>query len=142
MNDTHSTWGHGLLLSALAAIAPIKAAVIVCGILVLADTITGIGAAAKRGEPIRAARMRRVVTKTLIYQAAILTSFLCERYLLDGTLPLSKLVSGIVGVVEMKSILENLDSISGGPLFQAVMGKLGSPNDPGKQVEPKKEPQP
>ena len=119
----------GLLLSTLAVFAPIKALLLVTGILIFSDLISGILAAIKKGQKISSAGMRRTITKVAVYNAAIMLGFLTETYMLDGFLPLSKIVSGLISVVEFKSILENLDVVNGNPIFKSLIEKLGSIND-------------
>jgi hypothetical protein len=53
--------------------------------------------------------------------------------MIDSILPISKLVSGIIGVVELKSLMENLNTIHGSDLFKSVIEKLGSINDKKKE---------
>lgn len=118
-----------LLLSLLAVLAPIKAVLITTGVLIISDFIVGIMAAWKRGEPITSANMRRTISKLVIFEIAVISAFLIEKYLLDGAVPATKLVSGIIGVTEGKSILENVEIIYGKPLFKAVLKQLSSHND-------------
>lgn len=65
----------------------------------------------------------------VVYQIAVITGFLCETYLLNGVIPVSKLVAAAIGMVEIKSIFENCNSILGYDLFKQVIQKLGSDND-------------
>lgn len=116
------------LLAALAVFAPIQAVVITVGILIFADLATGIWAAKKRGESIESARMRDSITKLLIYQTVIMTGFLVETFLLDGFIPVVKLAAAVIGMVELKSLLENANSILGRDLFKEILSKLGSKN--------------
>jgi hypothetical protein len=125
----------GLLLSTLAIFAPIKALLLVTGILIFSDLISGILSARKKGQKISSAGMRRTVTKVAVYNAAIMLGFLTETYMLDGFLPLSKIAAGLISVVEFKSILENLDTINGNPIFKTLIEKLGSINDNKKTEE-------
>lgn len=125
-------WIYKTLLVGLAIFAPIKAMLLTCGALILADMITGMIAAKKRKEEIRSAEMRRSITKLVIYQIAIMSGFLLETYLLEGLLPVSKIVSGVIGMVEFKSILENVSVIAGQDIVKLVMDKLGSKNAKGK----------
>lgn len=120
---------EALLLSLLAVFAPIKAIIIVTGVLIFADTITGIIAAKKRGEVISSAGLRRSVTKSAVYLTAVCMGFLVEHYMMDNIMPISKIVAGLISAVELKSILENLDSINGNPIFKTLIEKLGSIND-------------
>jgi hypothetical protein len=86
-----------LALSILAVLAPIKTVMIVTGVLIFADLILGILAARKRGEPITSAALRRTVSKMIAYQVAIITGFLCEKYLIEDAIPVTKLIAGMIG---------------------------------------------
>jgi hypothetical protein len=118
-----------LMIAILAVFAPIKAVIVVTGVLVIADLITGVIAAHKRGQQITSAGLRRTVTKTTVYLSAVCLGFLVEKYMIDSILPISKLVSGIIGVVELKSLMENLNTIHGSDLFKSIIDRLGSIND-------------
>ncbi len=116
-------------LTILAVFAPIQAAILAALGLVLADLIIGILAARKRGEPITSAGIRRTITKIFVYEAALMLGFLTEKYMIGDLVPVSKLVAGLIGAVELKSILESLDEINGTPLLGALIKQLGSKND-------------
>ncbi len=135
-------WLFGLLISTVAVFAPVKALLLVTGILIFSDLISGMLSARKTGQAITSAGMRRTVTKIAVYNAAIMLSFLTEKYMLDGFLPLSKIAAGLISVVELKSILENLDKINGNPIFSTLIIKLGSINDVSKIELPKEEAKP
>jgi phage-related holin len=124
-------WLYKGLLVLAATLAPIKPLLISCGVLIVADTITGIMAARKRGEKINSADMRRSISKMVVYQIAIISAFVLEAHMLDGLLPVSKVVGGVIGMVEFKSILENASAIAGQDLVQLVIDKLGSKNAKG-----------
>ena len=110
-------------------LAPIQAVLITVGILIMADLLTGIWAAKKRKEKISSSVMRRTISKMVIYQLAVICGFLLETYLLGGILPVAKIVAGVIGMVEFKSILENSNWIVGSDIFKLVLQKLGSDND-------------
>jgi hypothetical protein len=122
-------WLTKLLLVAVAALAPIHAVIISVGLLVIADLVTGIWAATKRSEKIKSAALRRTVSKMVIYQIAVITGFLLEQNLLAELVPVTKIIGGIIGLVEFKSILENANVITGTDLFKEALKKLGSQND-------------
>ena len=122
-------WVQGLLVTALAALAPIHAIMISVGFLIFADLVTGIWAAKKRGEKVSSAAMRRTVSKLLIYQLAIISGFLLETYLLSDLIPISKIAAGAIGLVEFKSMLENSSAIVGTDIFKLILAKIGSEND-------------
>lgn len=120
---------EAFLISVLAIFTPIKPMVITVAVLVASDTLFGMWAARKRGEPITSAGMRRTLSKSIIYESAILASYLVEKYLIEDAMPVSKIVAGLVGAVELKSILENLDAINGSSLFASIVNRIGSKND-------------
>ena len=132
-NNNMLEYLKSFLIAILAVFAPIKAVIIVTGVLVVADLITGLFAAHKRGEKITSAGLRRTVTKTAVYLSAVCLGFLVEKYMIDSMLPISKLVSGIIGIVELKSLMENLNVIYGSDLFKSIIEKLGSVNDKKKE---------
>lgn len=117
-----------LCLAAIATLAPIHAVIVTVGILIFADLATGIWAAKKRGDEISSARMRDSITKMLVYQTVIITGFLVETYLIGGLVPVVKLVAAVIGMVELKSLIENANQILGQDLFKVLLSKLGSKN--------------
>jgi len=122
-----------ILISICAVLAPIKAIILTVGVLILFDFITGLMAARKRGETITSAGMRRSVSKLVIYQIAVITGFLVETYMLSDMLPVTKFVAAIIGLVELTSIFENINTVYGSNLFGAVIDKLGSVNQKKKK---------
>lgn len=116
-----------LSLAALAFVAPVGVLLAAAVVLTLIDLVTGILAARRRRQKIRSSGLRRTVSKLVVYQGAILAGYMVE-ILMGGTLPVSKLVAACIAVVEGKSVLENCDTISGSPVFGAVIDRLGSAN--------------
>lgn len=119
------------LIVLMSVFAPIIPMLITCGVLIAADTITGMVAASKRKEKIKSSEMRRSISKLVVYQIAIMTGFLLETYMLDNLIPVSKIVASVIGIVEFKSILENVSSIAGQDILKLVIEKLGSKNAKG-----------
>ncbi len=126
---------ENLSLALIAVFAPVQAVVLTTLALVFIDLITGLVAARKRGEKITSAGIKRTVGKILLYEIAIAAAFLAETYLIGNILPVSKLVSALIGIVELKSILENLDGASGNKLFETIISRLVQSE---KDVEDKK----
>lgn len=125
-------WFHALALNIIALFAPIKPVLLATGVLIFADLILGVMAAKKRGEPITSSALRRTVSKLFIYNVTILSGFLFEKYLMGDLIPAVKLIAGVIGVVELKSILENADDVNGAPIFLSIIKRLGSQNDQAK----------
>lgn len=105
-------------------LAPIKMMLFTAGALVVADLVTGILAAKKRGEGITSQGLKRTVTKTLVYQFGIILAHLVETHMLPGVGVL-KVVSGLIAVTELKSIAENVHIITGINIWAMLLAKLG-----------------
>lgn len=134
-------WLMAMALSALAVLAPIKAVLVTVGILIVADALTGMYAAQKRGEKISSAAMRRTLSKMMVYQGVVILGYLLEANLMDHLMPVAKIVASAIGMVEFKSILENANSIVGTNIFKAVISKLGSDNDHSAKEEKTEKPE-
>lgn len=126
-------WLTKLAIASLAALAPIKMVIVTVGVLIMADLVTGVWAALKQGEKISSAIMRRTISKMLIYQLSVVCGFMLETYILEELVPVAKIVAGVIGMVEFKSILENSNKIIGGDVFKIAIQRLGSDNDPNKK---------
>lgn len=112
-----------LLLSVVAFFAPVHLMLGVVGGLLLIDTITGVWAAAKRGEAISSRRFSRVVGKAILYQIAVLSGHLLE-VALSGMIPMSKLIMGAIALTEGKSLIENINTIRGEDIFKHVLDRI------------------
>lgn len=115
-------------ISLLAVFAPIRASLLTVLVLVLADLLLGIWAAWKRSEKITSSGLRRTATKLLVYELLLVLGFLAEHYLIGAAMPVMKIVSAFVGITELLSCVENLNSIAGGNLLASLLTKLNSPS--------------
>lgn len=120
---------EALALSTLAVFAPIQAGIITAFVLICIDLATGLVAAKKRGEKITSAKIKRTIGKVFLYEIAICVAFLVQQYLTGELFPAAKLVTALVGLVELKSVLENLDSISGTSTFKIILSKITKSKD-------------
>lgn len=127
-----SKWLKASLLSMAAIFTPIQSLLMTTGIMIFIDFITGVLAAKKRGEPITSAGFRRSLTKIFVYEAALMLAFLAETYMSD-ILPFVKMAAAMISIVELKSIYENLNGISGEDLLKGLIDKLGSANQDKKE---------
>lgn len=118
-----------LALSVLAVFLPIQSMMITVAVLIVADLVSGILASRKQGIPITSGALRRTISKLLVYELALMLGYLGEHYLIGDAIAVSKLVAGMIGVVELQSIYENLDIINGSPILASIIAKLGSQND-------------
>lgn len=100
-------------------LAPIHPVMYTTVFIVMADLVVGIWAAIKRGETISSRKMSKSVSKVLLYNLALITSFVVEKYMLPE-LPLVRLASGFIAAVEVESFFENINTITGVNLWDAV----------------------
>jgi hypothetical protein len=122
-------WLHGILVSSVAFLLPIKLVILTAGILIIADLFTGMLAAKKRGEKITSAALSRTVAKMAVYQTVIITGFMLQKNLLGDIVPVINIVGGVIGMVEFKSIIENANTILGTDIFKEIIKKMASRND-------------
>lgn len=112
------------VLTILAVFAPIKAVLITALVLVIADLLTGVAAAYKRGEMITSAGLKQSIVKAVVYELALILGYIAEHYLIGNALPATNVVGALIGITELKSCLENLDSIYGAPIFRSIIKGL------------------
>jgi len=103
--------------------APITAAMIGLGVLILADVVTGCRAAKLRGEEIRSNRMARTISKIIFYSIAIILSRVMEVAFMDW-IPVAQITAGYIAIVEFKSNMENIGSITGVDVWKHIMTKI------------------
>lgn len=115
-----------LVVAGLTYFAPTKHVIITVMALTLVDLISGLCASWKQSIPITSNNLKRTVLKVAIYQLAVLCAFVVQTELTGPDLPVMKWLTAIIGLVELKSILENLDLISGGSFFTSMTDKLQS----------------
>jgi phage-related holin len=113
-----------LLLASLLVFAPIKATLVTVMLFTLLDLITGVLAAHKRKEAITSSGFKRTVIKLLVYLGVVMLGYLTEQYLTGDIMPVVKILAGLVGLTELKSILENTEELTGIPLLQVIIDKL------------------
>lgn len=118
-----------ILPVAVAFIAPVKTLLIATIVLVFIDLILGVIAAKRRGELIESRKLRASVKKFLSYEAAIVVGHLVQVYF-TPELPVMALTSSVIGLSELKSVLENLTSISGVDFVQQITGRLTANANP------------
>ena len=117
-------------IAIIAVFAPAKAMILSSMALIFVDLVTGVWASKKQNIPITSAGLRQTISKLVIYEVAILLAFLAQQYLLDNSIQAASIVSGMIGITELTSCLENLNIIGGNNLLQSIITKLGSSNQP------------
>lgn len=92
------------------------------GFFLVADFITGIMAAKKRGEDISSKKMRPTITKGIGYMIAILVANVFQNHFL-ADIEVLKIVAGLIAFIEVKSLDENFRDITGKSLFKQFLKK-------------------
>jgi hypothetical protein len=123
-------WLKALAISTLALFAPLKGMVIAAFAMVSVDLVTGLMRAHATKEKVQSSGLRRTVVKLVAYELSIVLAFVCEKWLTGDLLPLTKMAAGAVGLVELLSVLENVNILSGGAL-RPLLDKLAPAGEKG-----------
>jgi phage-related holin len=110
-----------LALLVIAYFTPIAEMVIVMLIFLLLDTISGIWASLKKGEKLESHKLRKTVYKIIWYTVAVMLSWMMEKTFSLTWSNLASLVCGFICFVELKSIFENVTSITNEPVFMKIL---------------------
>lgn len=134
MNEYIGKHAVMLFLAAAAILTPAVPIIIFTGILVFSDTITGVWAALKRGEKVTSKGLGRTVTKILLYSLVIGLTFAFEHFFTAlKIVHMGQIASGYICLVELKSIYENVSSITGLDIWTQLMSKFEALRSAGKQ---------
>lgn len=133
--DRLGEWSLHVLTFILLVIAPIQTTLIAVFGLCLLDFITGIWASKKKGIPITSAGMKKTFSKFVIYEIAVISAFSIETYFLPDA-PLIKSVTAMIGLIEAKSLFENIHAISGIDFIAEALKKVHAATT-NKDVDPK-----
>jgi hypothetical protein len=119
-----------LATSFLAVISPVKPMVYVAILAIMLDTGFGIWRSVKKNgwKSIRSRRLSHVISKSLLYSGAILFSFLIEKYIaadliakfISIDLVMTKMVAFFCVAVEVKSINESYESVTGKNILKSL----------------------
>ncbi|MFP9114311.1 phage holin family protein [Flavobacterium sp. RHBU_3] len=112
-----------ILATLCAFFFPIKGILLAVGVAVAFDTITGVYKSVKLNGwmSIRSRRLSDVIGKILLYNTAVLTMFVMDKFLLDEFFKLwfsidflfTKVISAILFIIELTSIKENFEAAYG-----------------------------
>jgi len=99
---------------------PISGILIMIGVLISIDTITGIWKAKKIGEKITSRKLSSIISKLALYEMTVIMFFLIDRFILNDIIltffsvafMLTKIVALVLASVEVISINENIKVIS------------------------------
>jgi hypothetical protein len=126
------TYFSQLLILFFAFVAPIKALLFLCGLVIFADLVLGVKKSIKQGKKITSKGLYETVRKMFIYQVTIISFYFIDVNLLgefisifiDMPLFLTKLVTVALVSVEVFSINENIVILWGVDIPERVMNVL------------------
>ena len=119
-----------LASSFLAVLSPVEPMIHVALLAIVLDTCFGIWRSVKKGgwKSIRSRRLSHVISKSLLYCGAILFIFLVEKYIaadllahfISVDLIMTKIVAFFCVTVEIKSINESYESVTGENMLKSL----------------------
>lgn len=131
-------------LSVIAAfLFPIKAIMITVGLSILGDTAIGIYRAKKKGEKITSRKLSQIISKMFLYQGAIVLFFCIEKFILADfillftgiPLFLTKLVGALMVFIEIQSISESIESLTGKSIWARLKEMITRAKDIKEDIE-------
>lgn len=122
------------LVACLSIFLPIQGLLLTIGFLVGADLVVGLWKALKLKQKIRSRRMSDTITKLLLYQIAIISGYLIERYVMVETVPIAKLIGSVIAVIEFKSILESIEAVTGQDIWTKIKKIIGRKSDDTRDI--------
>lgn len=133
-------WILTLNIAVIAYFSPISSLLLSLLVLILVDWGTGVWAAYKTKIPITSFKLRRTLTKLVVYGLALITGLIFEKELVkyfgevlsnilgtefqENSLPIVKIIALYIGATEFQSIIENLNKVYKLPFFKVIIDKL------------------
>jgi len=98
---------------------PISGILLMIGVLILIDTMTGIWKAKKLNEKITSRKLSSIISKLALYEVTVIMFFLIDRFVLNDIIltffsvpfMLTKVVALVLASIEVMSINENYKSV-------------------------------
>jgi len=126
MLDKTKEYAVNLMVMFWAFIQPIHGLMFAVGALVTLDMVTGLVKAYKsKTDKISSRRMRETVGKSALYMMAVLAGFLLD-YITELGLA-ARAIAGVIAIVECKSVLENIEEVTGLNLWAAIADRFKPP---------------
>jgi hypothetical protein len=117
-----------LISICLAFFIPISGILIMIGVLISIDTLTGIWKAKKLGEKITSRKLSSIISKLALYEVTVIMFFLIDQFILNDIIltffsvpfMLTKVVALVLASIEVMSINENYKVVKGIDLWQSM----------------------
>ena len=116
-----------LISICLSFFLPISGILIMIGVLISIDTITGIWKAKKIGEKITSRKLSAIISKLALYEVTVIMFFLIDQFILNDIMltffsvpfMLTKVVALVLASIEVMSINESIKQVKGVDLWQS-----------------------
>jgi len=107
---------------------PISGILLMIGVLISIDTITGIWKAKKIGDKITSRKLSSIISKLALYEVTVIMFFLIDQFILNDIIltffsvpfMLTKIVALVLSSIEVMSINENYKVVKGIDLWQSM----------------------
>jgi len=107
---------------------PISGILLMIGVLISIDTITGIWKANKVGDKITSRKLSSIISKLALYEVTVIMFFLIDQFILNDIIltffsvpfMLTKIVALVLSSIEVMSINENYKVVKGIDLWQSM----------------------
>ena len=107
---------------------PISGILLMIGVLICIDTLTGIWKAKKLGEKITSRKLSSIISKLALYEVTVIMFFLIDQFILNDIIltffsvpfMLTKVVALVLASIEVMSINENYKIVKGIDLWQSM----------------------
>lgn len=127
----------------LAFFLPIQGILIGIGFAISLDTFTGIWKAVKNDESITSRKLSRLISKTLLYESAIMLFYVMDYFLINElvnqlfSVPflVTKCVALVLFSIEVISINENIKGITGEDIWDRAKNLLSRIKEIKKDVD-------
>lgn len=123
-NQTLEYIGH-LAAVIISFMLPIASTLMLISLFLIADLITGIWKARKKGEIITSKRMSDTIAKIALFSLSVVCLHGLEtQFSALGFIHITQIGSAYIAIVELKSILENVSEITGLDIWTHLKGKF------------------
>jgi len=107
---------------------PISGILILIGVSVIVDTITGVWKSKKLGTPITSKKLSAVISKILLYEVTIMLFYLIDYYIINDIvltffsveLMITKILALVLVSIEVISLNENIKAVKGIDLWTSL----------------------
>lgn len=101
-----------IVIATLSLLAPLQESIIAIGFLISVDLIMGLTASYIGNIKLTSARLKNTAVKMLVYNLLLISSFICEKFLIPFV-PMTKIALAFLGTVEITSLGESFHKITG-----------------------------